>query len=475
MITDFEIDGSGNLTQDGELICLEVETLEDVKELYEICIEKVKQSHITPVSAPPPSPTETTETEIIEKKMKILTGKFIADEYGSNLAIHTPTNDDMDKVIKILEKRFEFDLSTLKPTYMKRKDVKQGVCGYLQGLTYNDEWLNAPTIVVKCCDEDKDDIHKLLGVNRVSSQYLWFPERIKQDKHFMKASITTTKYPIYVISKGRYFRNKKYQAPKTIQYLQTIGIDYRIVVEPQELENYAKSIHRSKIVVLPEKYLNKNQGGIPARNFVHHLNCADDVYAYWILDDNIVDYFWVDNNERYKVRDAIAFRMLEDCMDNFDNCYLSAHQYKMFSPPTDYRNVVQYNGRVFSSILIRTDIETLNEEGDIWRGKYNEDVDLSLRILKKGLPTILLTSLTCDKERTGSSKGGNTDSIYQEDGNGSGVEKTNALLEHHSDCIDIIERYGRTHHKINVDMFKDNILIKNKDFKEHQYNIQYFE
>ena len=63
MITDFEIDGSGNLTQDGELICLEVETLEDVKELYEICMEKIKQSHITPVSAPPPSPTETTETE----------------------------------------------------------------------------------------------------------------------------------------------------------------------------------------------------------------------------------------------------------------------------------------------------------------------------------------------------------------------------------------------------------------------------
>ena len=477
MITDFEIDGSGNLTQDGELISLEVETLEDVKDLYEICMEKVRQSQITPVSAPPPSPTETAETEIIKKEkdkdMRILTGKFIYEDGGSNLAIHTPTKEDMDKVIKVLEKLFEFDLSTLKYTYMKRKDVKQGVCGYLQGLTYNDKWLNAPTIVVKCCDEWKDSIHQLLGVNRVSSQYLWYPERIKQDKQFMKASITKTKYPIYVISKGRYFRNKKYQAPKTIQYLQKINVDYRIVVEPQELENYAKSIPREKIVVLPEKYLNKNQGSIPARNFVHHLNYAW-VDAYWILDDNIVDYFWVDNNERYKVRDAIAFRMVEDCMDNFDNCYLSAHQYKMFSPPTDYRNVVQYNGRVFSSILIRTDIETLNDEGDIWRGKYNEDVDLSLRILKKGLPTLLLTSLTCDKERTGSSKGGNTDSIYQEDGNGSGVAKTNALLEEHSDCIDVIERYGRTHHKIKTEMFEKNKLIKIKDFKEHKYNIEYF-
>ena len=49
MITDFEIDGNGNLTQDGELVCIEVETLEDIKQLYEICMEKIKQSHITPV------------------------------------------------------------------------------------------------------------------------------------------------------------------------------------------------------------------------------------------------------------------------------------------------------------------------------------------------------------------------------------------------------------------------------------------
>ena len=148
----------------------------------------------------------------------------------------------------------------------------------------------------------------------------------------------------------------------------------------------------------------------------------------------------------------------------------------MFAPPNDYRNVVQYNGRAMSSILIRTDItkEVGLEGGDIWRGRYNEDVDLSLRVLKKGLPTILLTNISSDKSRTGTDKGGNTDTIYKEDGNGSGVEKSLSLLEHHSDCVKITKQYGRTHHKINIDMFKNNTLIKSKDFKEHQYNIEYF-
>ena len=126
MICEFELDAYGNFTKDGEEILLEVGSVDELKELYDKCFEKIRQSHTNPI--PPPSPTETAETEIIEKKMKILTGKFIADDAGSNLAIHTPTKEDMDKVIKVLEKRFEFDLSTLKYTYMKRKDVKQGVC-----------------------------------------------------------------------------------------------------------------------------------------------------------------------------------------------------------------------------------------------------------------------------------------------------------------------------------------------------------
>ena len=255
-ITDFELDALGNLWKDGEMILLEVGSVDEVKELFDICIEKIRQSHITPINppVPPPSPTETVETEIIvKKKYKILKGKVITDDAGSNLAIHTPTNDDMDKVIKILEKMYNTDLSTLKYSYMKKKDVKQGVCGYLQGLNYNQEWLESPTIVIKCCDEDKLQIHKLLDVKKVSSLYLWFPQRLQQEHRFMKASITTTKYPIYIISKGRYFRNKKYQAPKTVQYLNTIGVDYTIVVEPDEVDEYAKSIPREKIIVLPEK------------------------------------------------------------------------------------------------------------------------------------------------------------------------------------------------------------------------------
>ena len=120
----------------------------------------------------------------------------------------------------------------------------------------------------------------------------------------------------------------------------------------------------------------------------------------------------------------------------------------------------------------------LNEDGDIWRGRYNEDVDLSIRVLKKGLPTLLFINMNQDKEATLTSKGGNTDSIYKEDNNGSGVLKTQSLLEQHPDCVKPEYRYKKTrlHHKIDTKRFEDNgeKLIKSKNFKEHKYNIEYF-
>ena len=498
MICEFDIDEYGKFWEGGEEILLEVGSMDELKDLYIKCLEKVRFSHINPL--PSPASTEITETEEPEteepeteepeedndkkKKKKdlgtrILKGKFIISDNYTFITLRAINDDYMKEIVEKIEKMYNYDLSKLKFTYPKKKNIKKGPCGYLQGMNYDEEIFNYPSFQIKCSNEDKYKIKELIG-GEGNIKSIFYPERKIQTNEFMKGGITKTKYPIYILTKSRFYRDKKYQKPKTIQYLDTIGVDYKLIVEPQELEDYAKSVPRENMIVLPEKYLNKNQGGIPARNFIHHLNCADDVYAYWILDDNIPDYIFLDHNRRYKVRDAIAFRMVEDCMDNFDNCYLASHQQKYHAPPLDYRNIIQYQGRAMSSILIRTDITDvigLNDEGDIWRGKYNEDVDLSIRVLKKGLPTLLFINMNQDKVATGSDKGGNTDSIYMEDGNGSGVLKTKEILEKHPDCVKPEWRYGRLHHKIVTKHFEDNgeKLIKSKDFKEHKYNIEYFE
>ncbi len=396
----------------GNLLTIEANNIEELTEYYEKMIDKVAELKLEEGKSNPPP-------------FKFLKGKLIIDEKGSNIGIHATTDTEMKKVIKVLEKYYSCSLQKLQFDYMKRKEVKKGEGYYLQGLTYNEAYLKSPSFKLKCSKQDKDKIHELLNVKKRSDKWLWFPERLEQTNFYVKGNIKN-EYPIFIISKGNFFRNKKYQPPKTAQYLEMINVDYKIVLEPQEAEEYAKSISKSKIIILPDEYLNKNQG---IKNFVHHYNIDKEESAYWILDDNINDYYWVDNNERYKVRDAFAFKFVEDLMNNYDNVYLAGHQYKMFCPPTDYRNVIHQNGRVFSSILIRTDTPSLNDEADIWN-----DNDLSIRILEKGLPTILSVVLTADKERT---------------------------------------KENEDYDKVKINIFENNKYIRASDFTENKYNIIY--
>lgn len=67
-------------------------------------------------------------------------------------------------------------------------------------------------------------------------------------------------YPIYVISKGRW------ESRFTARELEAMNTPYRIVIEPQEYEQYAAVIDPAKILVLP--FSNLGLGSIPARNWV---------------------------------------------------------------------------------------------------------------------------------------------------------------------------------------------------------------
>jgi hypothetical protein len=68
------------------------------------------------------------------------------------------------------------------------------------------------------------------------------------------------KYPVYVISKGRW------ESRLTSKALELIKVPYHIVIEPQEYKQYSAVIDSEKILVLP--FSNLGQGSIPARNWV---------------------------------------------------------------------------------------------------------------------------------------------------------------------------------------------------------------
>lgn len=252
------------------------------------------------------------------------------------------------------------------------------------------------------------------------------------------------KYPVYIISKGRW------DSRLTSKALEKMNIPYHIVVEPQEYDNYASVINPNKIYVLP--FSDLGQGSIPARNWVweHSINNGDE--RHWILDDNISAFRRFNNNKKYLVTSGTIFKCAEDFVDRYDNIALSGFQYTYFMTLCRDRKPFIFNTRIYSCILIKNDIPYR------WRGKYNEDTDLAIRVLKDGWCTILFNAFLQDKQSTMTMKGGNTDTIYNT--GDERLEFAKSLERQHPDCVKVIWNYGRWHHLVNFSPFKKNKLIK---------------
>src|SRR5580658_8938275 len=115
------------------------------------------------------------------------------------------------------------------------------------------------------------------------------------------------KYPVYVVSKGRW------TSRKTARSLDAINVAYRVVVEPQEYEQYAAVIDSKRILVLP--FSNLGQGSIPARNFVWEHAIASGAKRHFCLDDNILHFYRLNNNKKTAVTNGAIFRAAEDFVD----------------------------------------------------------------------------------------------------------------------------------------------------------------
>lgn len=251
-------------------------------------------------------------------------------------------------------------------------------------------------------------------------------------------------YPIYIISKGRWENNL------TSRSLEEMGVPYHIVVEPQEYDNYSKVIDPDKIYTLP--FSNLGQGSIPARNWVWEHSISIGAQRHWILDDNIRGFERLNRNTRHKVLTGSIFRASEDFVDRYKNVALAGFEYRQFAGGARRKKApFRLNTRIYSTILVKNDLPIR------WRGVYNEDTDLSIRLLKMGYCTILFQCFLQNKVKTMTMAGGNTDTIYKDD-----LDRrkfAESLKEQHPDIVDIVWRYGRWHHNVDYSAFKDNELV----------------
>jgi hypothetical protein len=284
----------------------------------------------------------------------------------------------------------------------------------------------------------------------------WFPWA-ERDRYSGRRRITACppslpRYPVYIISKGRA------DSRLTALAFDRMGAPFHIVIEPQEYDDYAAVIDPANILVLP--FSNLGQGSIPARNWVWDHATAGGHARHWILDDNLRAFFRLDDNLKTPVADATVFRALEDLVDRYTNVPMAGFNYEMFAPRKQALPPFYLNTRVYSCILLSNSDKFA---GYRWRGRYNEDTDLSLRFLKAGFCTILTNAFLCDKMTTMTMTGGNTEDLYEiEEGR---RKMAQSLVDQHPDVTTITWKWGRWQHQVDYRSFARNRLKRTPEFE----------
>lgn len=249
-------------------------------------------------------------------------------------------------------------------------------------------------------------------------------------------------YPIYIISKGR-----GHKKPLTCRELDNMTVPYYLCVEPQEYADYAKVVDPRHIITLP--FSDLGRGSIPVRNFVWEDSVNKGHKRHWVMDDNIEGFHRLNMNMKPKVTSGTIFKIAEGFVDRYTNIALAGFNYYSFCKATDAVPPYYLNTRIYSCILVNNELEFR------WRGKYNEDTDLSLRALKGGWCTILFNAFLAGKVTTMRMRGGNTDDLYKDDGR---RKMAQSLVDQHPDIVRIAWKFGRWQHAVNYKPFKGNAL-----------------
>lgn len=269
------------------------------------------------------------------------------------------------------------------------------------------------------------------------------------------------KHPIYIPSKGRA------DTRLTSKALENMGVPYYIVIEEQEYDAYSAVIDKEKILILDRKYQDeydtcddlgytKSKGPGPARNFIWDHAISIGAEYHWTMDDNIDVFIRLNNNLKVPVSDGTILRCMEDFTERYENVLMSGPNYDYFVPRKAKQPPFVSNTRIYSCNLIRNDAPYR------WRGRYNEDTDLSLRMLKDGWCTIQFNAFLQGKTPTQVLKGGNTDVFYSVEGT---LPKSQMQVQLHPDVSRLAFRFGRWHHYVDYRPFKHNKLRLRKDIK----------
>lgn len=237
---------------------------------------------------------------------------------------------------------------------------------------------------------------------------------------------TQPKYPIYIPSKGRW------QKSYTSRFLNQDGVSHYVVVEKHEEEAYREALPWAEILVLPHQ----DEGLHVTRCWIQQHAIDSGADKHWQLDDNIRRCRRWHKGYRLRCNGGLALRAAETFCDRYENIAVAGLNYEMFcvdGVPPFYRNC-----HVYSCSLIEHCHDLW------WRDRYNDDVDICLQALGRGLCTCLINAFMVEKIRTMKTQGGNTP-VYEQDGR---LRMARALKRRWPYLVDIKRRWKRPQHVV---------------------------
>jgi len=270
---------------------------------------------------------------------------------------------------------------------------------------------------------------------------------------------TTPRFPLYIPSKSRA------AIATTPGVLDAMGIPCRIVVEADQFDAYAAVHGPERLLILDPAFQDdyatlddvgneRSKGPGPARNFIWHHSISEGHDWHWVMDDNITFFARLHQNQRIPVGDGTGFHAMETFALRYENVGMAGPQYWMFAPSRVANVPFEMNRRIFSCNLIRNDVKQR------WRGRYNEDLILSIDMLKHGWCTVRFNAFLQYKLTTQVLGGGNTEAFYANEGT---LHKSQMAVAAYPDMIRLVKRYGRWHHDADFSQFDNLRLIRKPD------------
>src|SRR5215831_7223167 len=252
------------------------------------------------------------------------------------------------------------------------------------------------------------------------------------------------RWPIYIVSKGR---AHNCNTPDTLTKL---GVPWWLVVEADQVEAYADRFGAERILVLPESYLEgydtcdelgstKSKGPGAARNFAWEHSLQAGAEWHWVMDDNIRFFARLHRNQRVALGDGTGLHAMETFAMRWRNVAIAGPAYEFMTPSRQKAPPYLVGTRIYSCNLIRNSLPLR------WRGRYNEDTDLSLRALKAGWATVQFNAFIQKKVVTQAMDGGCNDDFYKLEGT---RPKSEMLVRLHPDVARLVWRFGRWHHHV---------------------------